>query len=69
MAQGFESHAMEPQLCFVSREGAPEENELSETTMDEGSLTMGENGGQTVKAGRYTGDYCMKFREPQQGMW
>lgn len=36
---------MEPQLCLVSKGGAPEENELSEKSMDEGHLTMGENGG------------------------
>lgn len=45
MPKSFESHTMEPQLCFVSKEVAPEENELSETAMDEGNPTMGENGG------------------------
>lgn len=45
MVQGFESHTTEPQLYLVSKGGAPEENELSETSTDEGHLTMGENGG------------------------
>ena len=57
-------------LTLVSKGGAPKENELSENSMDEGHLTMGENGGaESIRAGRYMGDYCIEFREPQQGLW
>lgn len=46
MVQGFECHAKESQPYLVGKGVSPEGNELFRTSMKEGNLTMGKNGGE-----------------------